>query len=1020
MVLKKKSRLAIKTFAVLSLALMGNSSSWAQIHTPFLSHNNWLNNAEQQYGQQLYAASVFSANKYLLQKDALFINLDPIIQEDKAEYLRFVSSVKNNKLQYPPLQTTNPAYQELTAFAKAKYYFNKGNWPLAIIEYKKAGIANLSNKEIATAKFELAYCYFNNKQFSEAKALLLTIKDIDGPYANAAHYYFGLLSYNESDYKNALSSFQKIEQLPEYKNVVPYYIAEILYFDGQREKSLQKAKAIIAQPEKSYYFNETHLLAAQCLFEGSEYEKAIPYFEFYYQNVAKIRKQDLFKMAYCYYRTQQWQKAIEPFQQLSTVQDNLGQNAMYLLGDCYLKIDDRKGAKNAFSICSEMPFNEELIQPSLLVSGKLAFELGYVNEGAGQLKKLLKDFPKSSYTTEATNLLSEQLFKDGNYSEAYQLLQQSEASSKALIQKIAYGFAMQNMQQNNWNEAEKLLNESIENSENSSYTAAALFWKAEVDYRNKNYSAALNNGKEFISIYSPEVATISANATTQNALMTLGYAALNQQDFAQARQYFAQAQSKQSGTNYSATLAADAALREADAAFLEKDYAKASELYTKAMAQNGRDADYARFQKSTLLGLQGKSAEQAEMLLDIIAQKNPESKYKYEAHYALGDLHLDANKYEDAINHFQKINDLTAKHLAVNSLMKIGFAYQEADNDAKSIETYKKVVQNYPNSEQKNAALEALKNLFVSVNKPKEYVQLLKDNNLAATDNAGLDSLFYAAAETQYAGSKYDKAVEAMGNYLQQYPQGIFYTKANFYKAESHYQLKQFDSAIVGYDAVLMQSWSDFTEPSALKASALALAQNNNTAAEKYYGILRNNAMSKENLKLAYKGLMTVTKNQNNYIASSNFADTLLTIPEIDEQSKNEALLVKGNVLLQQQKYDEAAVFYNQLTAAKNIEIAAESHYNLAQILLLQSKLENAEAAANKAIQQTTNSGYWNTKSYLLMADVFIAQKDYFNAKATLQSVVKNVKNEALKREALQKLEQVKALEKGKSKLSEG
>ena len=64
---------------------------------------------------------------------------------------------------------------------------------------------------------------------------------------------------------------------------------------------------------------------------------------------------------------------------------------MYLLGDCYLKIDDKKGAKNAFSICSEMPFNEELIQPSLLVSGKLAFELGYANEGAGQLKKLLKD-----------------------------------------------------------------------------------------------------------------------------------------------------------------------------------------------------------------------------------------------------------------------------------------------------------------------------------------------------------------------------------------------------------------------------------------------------------------------------------------------------------------------------------------------------------------------------------------------------------------------------------------------------
>jgi TolA-binding protein len=259
-----------------------------------------------------------------------------------------------------------------------------------------------------------------------------------------------------------------------------------------------------------------------------------------------------------------------------------------------------------------------------------------------------------------------------------------------------------------------------------------------------------------------------------------------------------------------------------------------------------------------------------------------------------------------------------------------------------------------------------------------------------------------------------------MGSYLHEYPQGIFYTKAHFYKAESHYQLKQFDSAILGYDAVLMQPWSDFTEPSALKASALALAQNKYITAEKYYGLLRNNAMSKEHLKLAYKGLMTATKNQNKYDLSNSFADTLLTLPDLDEQSKNEALLVKAAVLLQGQKYNEATVIYGQLAEAKNIEIAAESYYKIAQILLAQNKLSAAEAATNKAIQQTTNSTYWNTKSYLLMADVFIAQKDYFNAKATLQSVVKNVQIELLKKEALQKLEQVKGLEKGKSKLSEG
>jgi len=48
-----------------------------------------------------------------------------------------------------------------------------------------------------------------------------------------------------------------------------------------------------------------------------------------------------------------------------------------------------------------------------------------------------------------------------------------------------------------------------------------------------------------------------------------------------------------------------------------------------------------------------------------------------------------------------------------------------------------------------------------------------------------------------------------------------------------------------------------------------------------------------------------------------------------------------------------------------------------------------------------------------------IKQKDYFNAKATLQSVVKHTKITELKQEANKKLDEVKILEKKQSKLSE-
>lgn len=1021
MILKKRIHIIVVSIVSLSLAMLGSSTVRAQIHTPFLSHNNWIGLAVEQNEQDLYHASGFSAQQHLLQANSLFLNNDPIIQKDKAHYLNALAQLKlKNAASVSTDYFANPAYRERIEFAYAQYYFRKGAWTEVIEHAQNSNIANLSNDEVALSKFQLAYSYFNNKQFKEAETLFLTIKDIASAYSASAQYYYGLLAYNEGNYKEALKSFEKIEKLNQYQTVVPYYIAEILYFSGNRDKALQKAKTLITQKEKSYYDNELHLLAAQCLFEEQKYKEALPYFELYYNRVDKIRKQDVYKMAYAYHETEQWKKAIEPFQQLSVVQDSLGQMAMYLLGDCYLKMADLKGAKNSFSICSQMPFNKNLIEPSLLLSGKLSFELGYSSEGSEQLKKLLREYPGSEYKTEAENLLSEQLLKTNNYSEAYQVLSNNASTSRLLMQRCAYGYALQKMQQKNWTDAENLLKRSLQNNESLAYEAAAYFWKTEIDYYNKNYAAALQDGNTFLTKNNSEVTNICANANPQNTLMTMGYAALNANQFEQARNYFAQSQNQKTSSSFSSKLAADAALREADAAFLQKDYAKAAELYNKTIAQNGNDADYAKFQKSALLGLQGKSAEQAELLLEMVAQKNPESKYKYEAHYALGDLHLDANKFEDAINHFQKINDKTAKHLAEKALMKIAFAYQEADNNDKAIENYKKVVLHYPSGDQKIAALDALKTLYISSNQPKAYVQLLQDNHIAISDNNELDSLFYAAAEAQFSGTQYSKSREAMRNYLSQYPEGIFKTKAYFYKAESHVQLKEYDSAIYCYDKVLNGVWTDFTEVSAKKAAALSYAQNNFKSANQYYSVLRSNAIGKDNLREAYKGLMLSALKLNMVELSDHYADTLLTIPDIDEQTKEDALLVKGNASVTAKNYENAGLHYAQLTTSKNIEVAAEANYQQANILLLQGKTEDAERSCNNAIQKTTASSFWNTKSYLLMADIFVQQKDYFNAKATLQSIVKNVKIESLKKEASAKLEQVKALEKSKSKLSEG
>jgi tetratricopeptide (TPR) repeat protein len=66
---------------------------------------------------------------------------------------------------------TNEPRSQVMSFHLAHYYFLKDDFSKAIQYFEKAGYDNLSNEQIADAKFEKAYAHFNLKQFAEAKFL---------------------------------------------------------------------------------------------------------------------------------------------------------------------------------------------------------------------------------------------------------------------------------------------------------------------------------------------------------------------------------------------------------------------------------------------------------------------------------------------------------------------------------------------------------------------------------------------------------------------------------------------------------------------------------------------------------------------------------------------------------------------------------------------------------------------------------------------------------------------------------
>ena len=68
----------------------------------------------------------------------------------------------------------------------------------------------------------------------------------------------------------------------------------------------------------------------------------------------------------------------------------MGQNSMYLLGDCYLSTNQKANARTAFQYCAYNNSNAKQQQISRFNYAKLSYELGYQDIALNEMKKFLE------------------------------------------------------------------------------------------------------------------------------------------------------------------------------------------------------------------------------------------------------------------------------------------------------------------------------------------------------------------------------------------------------------------------------------------------------------------------------------------------------------------------------------------------------------------------------------------------------------------------------------------------------
>lgn len=907
----------------------------------------------------------------------------------------------------------NASRVEMMNYHLAEYYYRNQDFTNALIYYGNVNYGNLSNDEIANMKFHQGYALFTLKRFAEAKPLFNSIRQSkdDENYIDA-NYYYGFIAFSERKYKDALSSFQVTENAPKYSGIVPYYIAEIHYYNGEKDKAVEAATEAVKKGNQ-FYDLQLKQLIGHIYFEKKQFTKALPYIEEYVINTPKVNREDLYELSYCYYHVKDYRKAIEGFKELGGKQDSLAQNSMYLLGDAYLQTGQKSSARSAFLFCALNSSNLTQKEISKFNYGKLSYELGYTDVALNELKDFVATYPRSSYNGEAKELLANVLSKTNNYKEALELVSSGgpqPESVKRIYPRILYGRALELINDQQMDQASALLSGIYNASYNNNIVPLANFWKGEVAYRQNRFDSSIY----FLSAYLRNPVEY-AQANSYNAKYILAYSYLKQQDYQDAFKYFLQI-NKQLNSNFSA-IEQDIYTRLADGYYMQKNYSKALEMYDNILSNNFASADYALYQKAIIAGATNNYSQKVSILRSLTT-RFPNSSFASDANLEVANTYLANENYDAAIPVLKEIlSNKQASLLLPQIYLKLGIAYFNINQTSEALTNFKKLISTYPNSLESEEAVDYVRNIFIETHRPSEFVTFMRETGKPVSSSQE-DSLTYVAANFAYGNNNWDQATSSLEQYLQKFPNGQYSVDAHFQLGEIYNRNKNYKNAATHFAAVAAKAPNKYAEQSLLQAARINYFElkNYQTAAQ-YFSQLKSIARSTENRIEGMRGLLRCQYKLSQWTDGVDNAFELLQQQGIASDDKMMANLVIAKNAEQNNDIAKAMSYYKTVVDLGKSEYAAESRYKIAEILYTQNKLSESEKAAFDLINKAGSYEFWITKAYILLGDIYFRQKDYFNAEATLKSVVENASIESLKKEAQQKLDKVVAEKARNSKI---
>jgi tetratricopeptide (TPR) repeat protein len=872
----------------------------------------------------------------------------------------------------------------------ALIYYREKQYDNAITSFLK--VKYLSNEEL----FKLAYANFCIGYLDEAQLYFSKIMNTDSKFASTSRYYYAFIEYKDGFFQSALESFRKLLDDKKFGVIAPYYISQIYFYQKEYVQLIAFAKPLsknIIASRKS----EINRLLAEAFYRTNDFKNAINHFEVFINEEKDVSSLVYFLLGHSYFKSANYEYAISNLEHVSNAADSVMQYSAYYLGASYLQLANYNYALQAFKKSASYDYNKNLQQDAYYSYAKLSYQLELPFDNSLQiLTDYLEIFKSPIYEPQIKTLIAQTFQATSQYSEAYVLLKDIYLPSfkqKKALQQLGFFLGVREFNQQNFKEAIIYFSNANKYPINDTYSYLSNFWMSDCYFHLGDYNKSID-GYSRLTISSVDNLSYYENLKNYN----LAYSYFQTQDYINAVKWFRiyeKAASDSMKIN-------DTYLRIADGYFMTSNFYLSNKYYDKALEINLFDTDYALYQNSLSLGLISKDTSRIKLLKRIILDFTNSSYYDNSLN-DLAEYYKNNSDYELAKEYYDSlILSTDDDDLIANAYLSKGMINFNSGKIELAIDEFLFVVNNYQKTKYFKESLSALQSAYSSLARIDEYLIVVESLPEISITKLEQDSLTYNTAFMKFSEMDYEVSKNAFDKYLQTFENGFFINDARYYNAISSLKVGDTINAVINYQKVLESNSTNHKENSLIFLARRSYNSGDYEKSNIYYAKLSDFASSNSIKRELVIRLMMGNEHIDRIVALK-YAKQVIELDKTDNWLLSKAYIIIARNEFDSGNYAKSKSTFKTVSNLSFYDEGAEAKYFLAYLTYLDDSLELAEQSVF-SLAEEYNNDHFIAKAFILLSDIYIAQGNIFQAKATLESIIENHDDDGLVNIARKKL----------------